>query len=37
MAPETGSSHRLYDAFCTHFDDAWLGGRQCVKGGYPCR
>ena len=37
MAPEPTSSHRLYDGFRAHFDDAWLAGRQCVKGGYPCR
>lgn len=37
MAPESTSSHRLYDGFRAHFQDAWRVGRPCVKGGYPCR
>ncbi len=37
MAPESTSSHRLYDGFRAHFDDTWRAGRSCVKGGYPCR
>lgn len=37
MAPESTTSHRLYDAYRAHFEDAWRAGRTCAKGGYPCR
>jgi phosphatidylserine/phosphatidylglycerophosphate/cardiolipin synthase-like enzyme len=37
MAPESTRSHPLYDGYRAHFEDAWRVGRQCVKGGYPCR
>ncbi len=37
MAPETGSSHRLYDGFSAHFGDTWRVARPCLKGKHPCR
>ena len=37
MAPESASSHPLYDGFRTHFDNTWRAGRTCVKGGHPCK
>ena len=37
MEPESVRSHPLYNGFRAHFEDAWRVGRQCVKGGHPCR
>jgi phosphatidylserine/phosphatidylglycerophosphate/cardiolipin synthase-like enzyme len=37
MAPESTASHPLYDGYLAHFVSAWLAGKQCAKGGYPCR
>ena len=37
MAPETGSVHPMYDAFYTHFNDAYNGGVACTRSNYPCR
>lgn len=36
MAPETGV-HPIYDAFYTHFNDAYNGGVTCSRSNYPCR
>ncbi|NMO21284.1 hypothetical protein HPC49_29645 [Pyxidicoccus fallax] len=37
MAPESGSVHPMYDAFYTHFNDAYNGGVTCTRSNYPCR
>ena len=37
LAPETGTSHPLYDGFNRHFGDAWSVGRPCTASTYPCR
>lgn len=37
MGPETGSSHPLYDAYYTHFNEAYNTGVTCTKSNYPCR
>jgi len=37
MAPESRTSHPLYDGFNRHFGDAWGAGRVCTKSNYPCR
>ncbi|MFC0506510.1 phospholipase D-like domain-containing protein [Micromonospora costi] len=37
MAPETGSTHPLYDAYYTHFNDAYNTGVTCAKSTFPCR
>ncbi|MFP2924492.1 phospholipase D-like domain-containing protein [Pyxidicoccus sp. 3LG] len=37
MAPETGSARPIYDAFYTHFNDAYNGGVTCSRSNYPCR
>ncbi|TYC03647.1 hypothetical protein FXF53_08025 [Micromonospora sp. WP24] len=36
MAPETGSTHPLYDAYYTHFNDAYNTGVTCSKSNFPC-
>ncbi|MDY7227868.1 phospholipase D-like domain-containing protein [Hyalangium rubrum] len=37
MAPETGTTHPLYDAYYTHFNDAYNNGVTCSRSNYPCR
>jgi phosphatidylserine/phosphatidylglycerophosphate/cardiolipin synthase-like enzyme len=37
MAGESGSTHPLYDAFVSHFNDAYNSGVTCSKSNYPCR
>ncbi|MEV4413618.1 phospholipase D-like domain-containing protein [Catellatospora sp. NPDC049609] len=37
MGPETGSTHPLYDAYYTHFNEAYNTGVTCTKSNYPCR
>ena len=37
LAPESRSSHPLYDAFKGHFEDAWTAGSICISTSYPCR
>lgn len=37
MAPESGSVHPMYDAYYTHFNDAYNGGVACTRSNYPCR
>ncbi|MGS2617141.1 phospholipase D-like domain-containing protein [Micromonospora sp. LZ34] len=37
MAPETGTAHPLYDAYYTHFNDAYNAGVTCSKSNFPCR
>jgi phosphatidylserine/phosphatidylglycerophosphate/cardiolipin synthase-like enzyme len=37
LAPETGTVHPIYDAFYTHFNDAYNGGVTCSRSNYPCR
>jgi phosphatidylserine/phosphatidylglycerophosphate/cardiolipin synthase-like enzyme len=37
MAPETGTVHPLYDAYYTHFNDAYNSGVTCTTSNYPCR
>ncbi|MBM0228731.1 phosphatidylserine/phosphatidylglycerophosphate/cardiolipin synthase family protein [Micromonospora sp. ATA51] len=37
MAPETGTAHPLYDAYYTHFNDAYNTGVTCSKSNFPCR
>ncbi|MET7969481.1 phospholipase D-like domain-containing protein [Micromonospora sp. NPDC005305] len=37
MAPEGGSTHPLYDAYYTHFNDAYNTGVTCAKSSFPCR
>ena len=37
LAPESPTSHPVYDAFSRHFADAWLAGRACSRSSYPCR
>ncbi len=37
LAPETGSVRPIYDAFYTHFNDAYNGGVTCSRTNYPCR
>ena len=37
MAGETGPVHPLYDAYYTHFNDAYNVGATCTSGNYPCR
>ena len=37
LAPESGSSHPLYDGFRQHFGDAWEAGTTCTAANYPCR
>ena len=37
MGPETGTVHPLYDAYYTHFNEAYNTGVTCTKTNYPCR
>jgi HKD family nuclease len=37
MGPETGTTHPLYDAYYTHFNDSYNVGVTCTVGNYPCR
>lgn len=37
LAPETGSTHPLYDAYYDHFNDAYNYGVSCTTSNYPCR
>ena len=37
LAPESGSSHPLYDGFSQHFRNAWEAGTTCTAANYPCR
>ncbi|MEV4758558.1 phospholipase D-like domain-containing protein [Micromonospora sp. NPDC049559] len=37
MAPESGSTHPLYDGYYTHFNDAYNTGVTCSKSNFPCR
>lgn len=37
LAPESSSSHPLYDGFSQHFRDAWEAGSTCTATNYPCR
>ncbi|MFC5924049.1 phospholipase D-like domain-containing protein [Micromonospora vulcania] len=37
MAPESGTTHPLYDAYYTHFNDAYNYGVSCSKSSFPCR
>ncbi|WP_144119158.1 phospholipase D-like domain-containing protein [Catellatospora sichuanensis] len=37
MGPETGTAHPLYDAYYTHFNEAYNTGVTCTKSNYPCR
>ncbi len=37
LAPESGSTHPLYDGFSQHFGDAWEAGTTCTAANYPCR
>ncbi|MEH1164007.1 phospholipase D-like domain-containing protein [Micromonospora sp. CPCC 205539] len=37
MAPESGTTHPLYDAYYAHFNDAYNYGVSCSKSSYPCR
>jgi phosphatidylserine/phosphatidylglycerophosphate/cardiolipin synthase-like enzyme len=37
MGPETGTVHPLYDAYYTHFNEAYNTGVACTKTNYPCR
>jgi phosphatidylserine/phosphatidylglycerophosphate/cardiolipin synthase-like enzyme len=37
MAGESGSVHPLYDAYYTHFNDAYNNGVTCSRSNYPCR
>ncbi|PWR14643.1 hypothetical protein DKT69_15400 [Micromonospora sicca] len=37
MAPESGTTHPLYDAYYTHFNDAYNYGVTCSKSSFPCR
>ncbi|MBB5867947.1 phosphatidylserine/phosphatidylglycerophosphate/cardiolipin synthase-like enzyme [Allocatelliglobosispora scoriae] len=37
MGPETGTAHPLYDAYYTHFNEAYNTGTACTKTNYPCR
>ncbi|MFI7517908.1 phosphatidylserine/phosphatidylglycerophosphate/cardiolipin synthase family protein [Micromonospora globbae] len=37
MAPETGATHPLYDAYYAHFNEAYNTGVTCTRSTYPCR
>ncbi|GID26068.1 phospholipase D-like domain-containing protein [Paractinoplanes brasiliensis] len=37
MAPESGSTHPLYDGFYAHFNDAYNYGVTCTTSNYPCK
>lgn len=37
MAPESGTTHPLYDAYYNHFNDAYNFGVGCTVANYPCR
>ncbi|UQA58732.1 phospholipase D-like domain-containing protein [Polyangium aurulentum] len=37
LAPETGTTHPIYDAYVGHFNDAYNGGVTCSKANYPCK
>ncbi|NUO55850.1 MAG: hypothetical protein HOV71_14485 [Hamadaea sp.] len=37
MGPETGATHPLYDAYYTHFNDAYNTGVTCTASSYPCK
>lgn len=37
MAPESGTVHPIYDAYYTHFNDAYNNGVTCTKANWPCR
>jgi phosphatidylserine/phosphatidylglycerophosphate/cardiolipin synthase-like enzyme len=37
MAPESGTTHPLYDGFYGHFNDAYNSGVTCTKANFPCR
>ena len=37
MGPETGTTHPLYDAYYTHFNEAYNTGVTCTKSTFPCR
>ncbi|MFG3707190.1 phosphatidylserine/phosphatidylglycerophosphate/cardiolipin synthase family protein [Micromonospora sp. NPDC047670] len=37
MAPESGATRPLYDAYYTHFNDAYNSGTTCTKANFPCR
>jgi len=37
MASETGTVHPLYDAYYTHFNEAYNTGVTCTTSNYPCR
>ncbi|WP_436536304.1 phospholipase D-like domain-containing protein [Actinoplanes sp. HUAS TT8] len=37
MAPESGTTHPLYDAYFTHFNDAYNNGVACTASNYPCK
>ncbi|NUR69913.1 MAG: hypothetical protein HOU81_03755 [Hamadaea sp.] len=37
MGPETDASHPLYDAYYTHFNDAYNPGVTCSASNYPCK
>jgi hypothetical protein len=36
MAPESGAIRPLYDAYYTHFNDAYNSGTTCTKANFPC-
>ena len=36
MGPETGSKHPLYDAYFTHFTEAYDNGVTCTASNFPC-
>jgi HKD family nuclease len=37
LAGESGATHPIYDAFYSHFNDAYNSGVTCTKANYPCR
>lgn len=37
MASETGATHPLYNAYYTHFNEAYNTGVTCTTSNYPCR
>jgi hypothetical protein len=33
---ESGSTHPIYNAYYTHFNDAYNSGETCTKSNHPC-